>query len=134
MIEKIRQYFIDNEILDNESRINVDFLGNEPTEFAIEPTPVDPIITKFVNGSSLRQFQFILYSCNAYSSDVLQNMSNSSFYEQLYNKIESLNDEDKLPNIDGIETIECLDNGSIKEAGTNVARYSIQMRITYFKE
>ena len=37
MIEKIRQYLIDNDIIDENCRINVDFLGEEPTEFAIVP-------------------------------------------------------------------------------------------------
>ena len=134
MIEKIRQYFIDNNIIDENSRINVDFLGKEPTEFALEPMPVNPILEKYVNGSSYRQFQFQLLSCNDYGADVIQNMSNSSYYENLYTLIEKYNAIKKLPDIDGIDSIECLNSGGILDAGTNTARYSIQMRITYFKK
>lgn len=47
--------------------------------------------------------------------------------------IELNNNEGILPDIDGIETIECLDNGAILDATTNTARYSIQMKITYEK-
>ena len=85
MIEEIRNYFFENNIIDENFRINVDFLGDEPTEFALEPIPVNPIVESYINGSSLRQFQFQLLSCNAYSADVIQNMSNSGFYENLYN-------------------------------------------------
>ena len=134
MIEKIRTYFIENNIIDEDSRINVDFLGEEPTEFALEPIPVNPILEKYVDGSSYRQFQFQLLSCNDYGSDVIQNMSNSTYYENLYTLIEKNNNMKKLPNIDGIDSIECLNSGGILDAGTNTARYSIQMRITYFKK
>lgn len=124
---------IDNKIIDEDYRINVDFLGENPTEFAIVPIPVDPILERHVDGSSLRQYQFQLISCNDYGADVLQNMANSKFYEDLYNLIESNNNEEILPDINGIESIECLNNGAILDATTNTARYSIQMKITYEK-
>ena len=132
-IEKIRQYLIDIDIIDEDYRINVDFLGENPTEFAIVPIPVDPILEKHVDGSSLRQYQFQLISCNDYGADVLQNMSNSKFYEDLYDLIELNNSKGILPDINGIESIECLNNGAILDATTNTARYSIQMKITYEK-
>lgn len=133
MIEKIRKYLIENGIVDEECRVNVDFLGENPTEFAIIPIAVNPILKKYIDGSSLRQYQFQLISCNYYGSDVLQNMANSKFYEELYDKIETFNDEGILPDIKGIESIECLNNGAILDATVNAARYSIQMKITYEK-
>ena len=133
MVEKIRKYLIENEIVDEECRVNVDFLGENPTEFAIIPIAVNPILKKYIDGSSLRQYQFQLISCSYYGADVLQNMANSKFYEELYDKIESFNDEGVLPDIKGIESIECLNNGAILDATVNAARYSIQMRITYEK-
>ncbi len=133
MIEKIRKYLIENEIVDEECRVNVDFLGENPTEFAIIPIAVNPILKKYIDGSSLRQYQFQLISCNYYGADVMQNMANSKFYEELYDKIESNNDDGILPDIKGIESIECLNNGAILDVTTNTARYSIQMKITYEK-
>lgn len=133
MIEKIRKYLIENEIVDEECRVNVDFLGENPTEFAIIPIAVNPILKKYIDGSSLRQYQFQLISCNYYGADVMQNMANSKFYEELYDRIESNNDDGILPDIKGIESIECLNNGAILDVTTNTARYSIQMKITYEK-
>lgn len=133
MIEKIRQYLIENKIVDENCRINVDFLGEEPTEFSIVPIAVDPILKKYIDGSSLRQYQFQLISCNYYGADVMQNIANSTFYENLYNLIEENNDAGILPKIKGIESIECLNNGAILDVTTNTARYSIQMKITYEK-
>ena len=134
MIEKIRQYFIDNNIIPEDFRINVDFLGEQPTEFALEPIAVNPILENYITGDSLRQFQFQLLSCNAYGAEVLQNMANSTFYEDLYATIEGNNKKGILPKIEGIESIECLNNGAILSAETQTARYSIQMRVTYYKE
>ena len=133
MIEKIRQYLIENKIVDENCRVNVDFLGEEPTEFSIVPIAVDPILKKYIDGSSLRQYQFQLISCNYYGADVMQNIANSTFYENLYNLIEGNNDAGILPKIKGIESIECLNNGAILDVTTNTARYSIQMKITYEK-
>ena len=39
-----------------------------------------------------------------------------------------------LPNIDGIQSIECLSNGTIQDVQKGTAKYVIQMRITYLKE
>ncbi len=133
MIEKTRQYLIDNRIIDDDCRINVDFLGENPTEFAIIPIAVDPILERYVDGTSLRQYQFQLISCNDYGADVMQNIDNSTFYEQLYNLIEENNNKNILPKIDGIVSIECLNNGAILDATTNTAKYAIQMKITYLK-
>lgn len=136
MIEKIRQYFIDNNIIDENCRINVDFLGETPTEFSILPMPVNPKIQdgQYIDGSGERQYQFQLISRNDYSADVMQNIANSSYYEHLYNAIEDLNNKKILPQIDDIQSIECLNNGAILNATTNTAQYAIQMKITYFKE
>lgn len=134
MIEKIRKYLIENNVIDEDYRINVDFLGEEPTEFAIVPISIDPILERHVDGSTLRQYQFQLISCNSYGADVMQNIANSSFYEKLYNLIEKNNLDKILPEIDGIESIECINNGAILNTTTNTARYSIQIKITYEKE
>lgn len=137
MIEKIREYFIDNKIIncdEDKINLNVDFLSEKPTEFAIMKIPTNPIVESYINGDSLRQFQFQLISCNDYGIDVMQNVYNSSFYEKMYKKIELLNKEKKLPDIEGIQKIECLDDGAILSTTTNTARYSIEMRILYYEE
>lgn len=134
MIEKIREYLIENNIVDENCRINVDFLGENPTEFAIVPIAINPILEKYINGSSLRQYQFQLISCNDYGADVMQNMTNSKFYEDLYDVIEQYNEKGNLPNITGVKSIKCLNNGAILDATTNTARYAIEMKITYLKQ
>jgi hypothetical protein len=132
MIEEIRKYLIKEKILNKENKINVDFLGEEPTEFSIEKLSVNPILETYIDGSTLRQLQFRLVSCESYGQEVSQNIQNNTFYEFLYKMIEDKNKQKILPEISGIEKIECLNDGSIVDATTNTARYSILMRITYY--
>ena len=133
MISKIRQYFFDLGIIDENSNINVDFLSNKPIEYVIEPIPMEPIIRQYADGSSLRQFVFQFGSREFYGADVIQNMRNTKFYEDFSALIENNNKKGVLPNIKGIQSIECLNNGTINEDNTNNAKYVIQMRITYYK-
>lgn len=133
MISKIRQYFFDLGIIDENSNINVDFLSNEPIEYVIEPIPIEPILRQYADGSSLRQFVFQFGSREYFGADVIQNMRNTEFYEDFSELIEDNNKKGVLPKINGIQSIECLNNGTINEDNTDNAKYVIQMRITYYK-
>ena len=134
MINKLRNYFFELGIIDGNSNINVDFLSNEPIQYVIEPIPVEPIIKAYKDGGSLRQFVFQFGSREYFGADVIQNMANTEFYEDFSALIEDNNRKGVLPKIDGIQSIECLSNGTINEDNTNNAKYVIQMRITYYKD
>ena len=134
MIDKLRNYFFELGIIDGNSNINVDFLSNEPIQYVIEPIPVEPIIKAYKDGGSLRQFVFQFGSREYYGADVVQNMANTEFYEDFSALIEDNNKKGVLPEIDGIQSIECLSNGTINEDNTDNAKYVIQMRITYYKD
>ena len=134
MISKIRQYFFNLGIIDENSNINVDFLSNEPIQYVIEPIPVEPIIKAYKDGGSLRQFVFQFGSREYFGADVVQNMANTEFYEDFSALIEDNNKKGVLPEIDVIQSIECLSNGTINEDNTDNAKYVIQMRITYYKD
>ena len=133
MIDKLRTYFFELGIIDENSNINVDFLSNEPIEYVIEPIPVEPIIKPYKDGGSLRQFVFQFGSREYFGADVVQNMANTEFYEDFSALIEDNNRKGVLPKINGIQSIECLNNGTINEDNTDKAKYVIQMRITYYK-
>ena len=133
MINKLRNYFFELGIIDGNSNINVDFLSNEPIQYVIEPIPVEPIIKAYKDGGSLRQFVFQFGSREYFGADVIQNMANTEFYEDFSALIEDNNRKGVLPEIDGIQSIECLSNGTINEDNTNNAKYVIQMRIIYYK-
>ena len=135
MIEKIKDYFIQNIQLAQEfENILIDFIGDEAITYTIEPIPVEPIIRPYTDGSSLRQYVFQFGSREYYDNGVAQNIENLDFYERFKNEIESKNKSGVLPDVDGIQSIECLTDGTIQDVQNGTAKYIIQMRITYIKE
>jgi hypothetical protein len=135
MIEEIRDYFNEHVQLASEfENILVDFLGDEAITYTIEPVPVEPILRQYTDGSSLRQYVFQFGSREYYDSGVAQNIANLDFYEEFSNNIEDNNRKGILPDIEGIQSIECLTPGTIQNVQDGTAKYIIQMRITYLKE
>ena len=135
MVEKIKEYFIENIQLAQEfENILVDFIEDEAVTYTIEPVPVEPIIRPYADGSSLRQYVFQFGSREYYDNGVVQNIENLDFYERFKNEIEEKNRNRILPDIDGIQSIECLTDGTIQDVQNGTAKYIIQMRITYLKE
>ncbi len=135
MIEKIKDYFIQNIQLAQEfENILVDFIGDEAITYTIEPIPVEPVIRPYTDGSSLRQYVFQFGSREYYDNGVAQNIENLDFYERFKNEIETKNRNGVLPDVEGIQSIECLTDGTIQDVQNGTAKYIIQMRITYIKE
>ena len=87
-----------------------------------------------MDGSSLNQLVFQFGSREFYDNGVAQNINNLDFYEKFQNEIETNNKNGVLPDIEGIQSIECLNNGTIQDVQSGTAKYVIQMRITYEKE
>lgn len=135
MIEEIRNYFLKNVSLTKEfDNILADFLGDEATSYTIEPIPVEPKLRPYRDGGSLNQYVFQFGSREFYDNSVAQNINNLGFYERFQEEIETNNKNGVLPNIKGIQSIECLNNGTIQDVQNGTAKYVIQMRITYEKE
>jgi phosphoribosylaminoimidazole-succinocarboxamide synthase len=133
MITQIREYIASLSIINQFAQINVDFLGEKPTEYVIEPIPISQVLRNYTDGSTLNQYVFQFGSLEYYGSDVIENMQNSTFYETLTNCIQNNNRLGILPSIEGIQSIEVLNIGTIQNTTTDSAKYAIQMRITYFK-
>jgi hypothetical protein len=118
-------------------KVNVDYLEESSTVYSIEEVPVNPIIKKYVNGDSIRQFQFLFASREPYGADVLQNISNSGFYEDFANWIENKNDIESFPILaDRCESLEIkvLSPGYAFQVDVDKARYQIELRLKYYKK
>jgi len=137
IIEKIREYFLSCPILDEYARLNIDFLGVEPTQYTIEGQPVDPVIQKYVDGGILKQYVFVFGSREYYGADVLQNIENSGFYERFSNWLDEQSEKGNLPKLEGGKKalkIEALTTGYLFNASEDNARYQIQCRLIYYEE
>ena len=133
-ISKLRDYLfkVINEIVDDERyQINVDMLSKDINNYSLDKIPVSSTVEKWITGFEIHRDLYVFRSRMAYSQDVINNLSNIGFFELFESIIDNKNKVKELPEIDGIESIECLNCGSMNNAGTNTCEFQIQLQITY---
>lgn len=139
IIDSLRNYIRKCPYLDtfnNAIKVNVNYLEGNPDTYSIEEVPINPIVRKYVNGDSIRQYAFIFTSREPYGIDVLQNIDNSGFYEKFADWIENNNDKGIFPLLDnGLEplSIEVTSTGYAFAVTEDTAQYQINLRLKYFK-
>lgn len=140
IIESIRNYMRNLECLDtfnNAIRVNINYLEENPDTYSIEEVPVEPVVKKYINGDSIRQYAFIFTSREPYGVDVLTNIDNSGFYEKLADEIEKNNNNEIFPLLgDGLEPLEIkvTSTGYAFAVTEYTAQYQINLRLKYFKK
>ena len=137
IIEAIREYISKLDcmkVFDN--AINVNYLDSETDSFSIEEVPSQSVIKKYVDGSSIRQFQFTFCSREPYGSEVIQNIDNSTFYEDFANEIEDKNNKGILPLLEDVEvrSLEVTSSAYAVGVTEDTAMYQINLNLKYFKE
>ena len=136
IIDALEKYFIGCELL-KDGALRVDYLGEKPVEYTIEVLPCDPVVKRYLGGSTVRQYLFAFGSREFYSQERLQNIQNSAFYERLADWVESKSMSGVLPELpDGMEAqqLEVVSSGYLFDGSMTNARYQIQLRLLYFKE
>lgn len=136
IIEGVAAYFLDCPLL-KDGALRVDALGDEPTEYTIETGIFTPVIETYIDGSSDRRYQFSIGSREYYGLDRLQNMENSSFYEDFANWVEEQDRTGHFPDMpEGChpEAVRCLSPGYMFDESMRNARYQIQLELIYHKE
>lgn len=136
VLEGVTEYFLRCPLL-KEGVFRVDALGPDPVEYTIETGIFDPVIQRYVDGSSERQYQFQFGSREFYSMDRVQNIENSTFYEEFADWVEMKSNEGELPELPKgmhAEELEVLSPEYIFDGAMKNARYQISLRLVYFKE
>lgn len=136
IIDALEKYFIGCELL-KDGALRVDYLGEKPVEYTIEVLPCDPVVKRYLGGSTVRQYLFAFGSREFYSQERLQNIQNSAFYELLADWVETRSMSGILPELpDGMEAqqLEVVSSGYLLDGSMTNARYQIQLRLLYFKE
>lgn len=139
IIESIRNFIKTCPFLeefDGAIRIGVDFLDEQSTTYSIEKVPCNPIIKKYVDGSTKKQEQFIFASREIYGQDVFNNLDNINFYEKFAQWIETNDDKGNLPVLEnGKESlsIEVTSNGYAFQTDVDKAQYQIQMKLIFME-
>ena len=136
-ISKLRTYLfsiIDTLATDKNYQINANMLSNDINNYSLDKIPTSSQVERWVTGLEIHRDVFSFKSRNAYSQDVINNLSNIGFFEKFESIIKSNNKKGVLPDIKGIESIECLNCGTMLSSDTNTAEFDIQIQITYREE
>lgn len=136
-IVKLRTYLfsiIDTLTTDKSYQINANMLDNDINNYSLDKIPTSSTIEKWVNGVEIHRDVYSFRSRMAYSQDTINNLLNIEFFEKFESIIKSNNKKGILPEINGIQRIECLNCGTMNSSDTNTAEFDIQLQITYREE
>lgn len=136
IVESLSEYFLRCPLL-KDGYFHVDFLGSDPVEYTLEVLPCDPIVRRYVDGSTLRRYLFAFGSREYYSADRTQNIGNIAFYEEMSGWVEGqskLGDLPDLPEGLSAEEMWTVSSGYLFDESMESARYQIQIGLIYFKE
>ena len=133
-IMKLRTYLmqiIDTLLTDKKYQINANMLSNDVNNYSLDKIPTVSTIEKWITGEAIHRDIYSFRSRNEYSQDAITNLLNVGFFEMFEQIINSNNEIGILPKIKGIESIQCLNCGSMNNATTNTAEFDIQIQISY---
>ena len=132
-VTKLREYLMDiiSSLNQEYQQLNIDFLSNEVDNYSLDKIPTATQVEQWIIGPVLNREVYSFRSRMDYSQDVITNIANIGFYEKFAQIIKQKNDNNILPEIDGIESIQCLNAGTMNRANTNTAEFDIQIQIEY---
>ena len=136
-IAKLRTYLfsiIDTLTTDKSYQINANMLDNDINNYSLDKIPTASTVSKWVNGVEIHRDVYSFRSRMAYSQDTINNLLNIGFFEKFESIIKSNNKKGILPEINGIQNIECLNCGTMNSSDTSTAEFDIQLQITYREE
>ena len=136
-ITKLRTYLlsiIDILVTNKKYQINANMLSNEPNNYSLDKIPTSSTVEEWITGSRICRDVYSFRSRVGYSQDTINNLINVGFFEIFEKLISSNNEKGILPNIEGIQSIQCLNCGSMNNANTNTAEFDIQLQIEYKEE
>ena len=119
------------------NRFGADYMGENAVEYGVFSVPSSYKFTENILGEqypSFRQEQnFVFASKNPYGSDSTQNLENLAFWQDIVKWIWQQNRSGNFPAWDDGKVVAIMPTitGAMISAGSNVARYQIQLRVTY---
>ena len=118
-------------------KVGVDYLADEATEYAIYAIPSTIRTRENVLGEIVpadrQTLSFYFASKEPYGADARQTMQNQSFYESVCAWIWDQNRKRSFPAIPGGDVVAVVPTLTtlIADAGSDVAKYQIQIQLTY---
>ena len=123
---------IDTLVNDNKYQINANMLSNSIGDYSIDKIPTSQEVEQWITGDVIHRDVFSFRSRKKYSQQAFTNLSNIGFFEEFEEAIRQNDKAGILPDINGIEKIECLNCGTmVQNDDGKSAEFDIQIQITY---
>lgn len=133
IIEAVRNYFITFPDLP-EGAVQIDYLGDEATQFTLEAVPCEPVYRQYVDGGCLRQFLFVFASRSYFGADVALCAENQALFEHLSDWVYTQDMAGTLPDLgEGKRAValQVTSSGYVLSEDAKTARYQMQLRLIY---
>lgn len=133
-ISKLRDYLFNiiNALTENRKyQINADMLSNKIDDYSLDKIPTNTEVERWIIGVTKKRDVYSFRSRKSYSRDTINNLKNIGFFEEFEKIIKSNNEEGVLPQIENVESIECLNCGTLITTDETSAIFDIQIQVTY---
>lgn len=133
-ISKLRLYLFEiiNTLTTNRNyQINANMLSNQIEDYSLDKIPTASVVEIWITGDEIHKDVYSFRSRKSYSQDTIVNLKNMGFFEQFEHAIKDNNKKGVLPDIEGIESIECLNCATMNSTDGKQAEFDIQIQITY---
>ncbi|MDD7730056.1 MAG: hypothetical protein PUK34_10680 [Clostridia bacterium] len=138
--EQLRAWFRTCPAIESGNRFRVDYLSENPTEYAIYAVPSPINYKENVLGEEIplpiQTLNFIFASKESYGADVQQNLANLGFYDAVVTWILEQNALRNFPTINEgrVKSIVPTLTAYPAQIGSSAAKYQIQLKLTYRRE
>lgn len=116
--------------------IGVENLAEEVDSYMIEALPVNPVIKQYLDGSSIRQFAFVLASRELNGENEV-NIENNQFYEKFSEWLDKCTRTNVFPELGEHREamkINATTCGYVFNADETKATYQIQCNMKYYQK
>lgn len=138
IIESVRKFISTCPYLPEFSAaVNAEYLGEAVKSYMVQSVPAEPIVKRYVDGSSVRRFVFYFAGREYYGPDVIENIENSGFYEHFSEWLEKCTLKGELPEMGagkGARKIRATTTGYVFNESETEAMYQIQCELIYYQE
>ncbi|MEG0764407.1 MAG: hypothetical protein RRY65_00075 [Pseudoflavonifractor sp.] len=136
IIDAVRTYLSTCPLLAG-GKLNVDFLPPEAATYSVDVVPAKPVLKQYLDGSSNRQFLFVLATRTYYGAHIRQQVDNLGFFEDFEQWLAAQNKNKHFPDMGKDRTgrkLEVTTSGYVFAPDLDTARYQIQCRLSYYQK
>jgi|LSQX01.2.fsa_nt_gb hypothetical protein len=134
ILEGLRDFIQTYTELKSGAPVWVEYLGNDPTEYAVLPLAGPRVLETYITGKRVMSYPFALQSMESTAGD-LERLETAGFYEAFAEWLDAQTDQGVLPDLPEGKTpevIEALGWGYLYQDGESMTGvYQVQCQLIY---